>query len=851
MTLEQLKQYNGQNQQKAYIAYKGNVYDVTHSPLWENGTHQNMHEAGVDLTDALANAPHAEEVFAKFEIVDTLDENVRNDENDHDRNDEKRRDWIRWYRKYHPHPMLVHFPIALHLFAAGLNLIFLFQPNPSFATAVFYTFFVSTVLGVFTMLSGIFSWWINYQLALTHIMVKKLTFSIITLIFGIIGITIYLNDPNVVYSTTLSSIFYHGTIFLTGITVIILGYYGGKLTWPDAKKDTMSDTEKETENDIKKETAKESMGVSMKELTVPFQSTISKPPVALPKEEEVNVHRESHSISILIGGAAGTGIQTLENILSAAFKRSGYFVFSTKEYMSRVRGGSNTTLLRISDTPLIAPCWHVDLFIALDAEALSHVQERLTDDTVVLADEKVDHEQIHTTGIPMTSTAKELGSKNYANSYAAGVLFGLFSLDSLALSQSITTFFTEADRQGNEKAMAEGMTFGKNLEIPHLLKLPVTLSTSTDSMHLMDGSSASGFGFLAGGCNMITAYPMSPSTGVLNFMASMSKDLTLLVEQSEDEIASLNMVLGGWYGGARAMTSTSGGGFALMSEAISLSGISETPAVIYLAQRPGPATGLPTRTEQGDLNLAIHSGHGYFGRIILAPGDLKECIDYGYLSFELADRYQMPVIYLSDQYLADSITLLKTIDLEAYEQRRYVHTTNASYDRYTLNDTGITARGVPGFGDGIVVSTSDEHDERGQITESYQMREKMVEKRQKKIDFSISEALGPKVFGEGDIALIGWGSTKGAIMEVLNELNDPRLFHVHFFWVHPLNPEHLAFLKQTKVNIVVENNVTGEFADILKSHDINIDHRILQSNGFSFFTDLLKEELEEVLKDIK
>ncbi len=589
----------------------------------------------------------------------------------------------------------------------------------------------------------------------------------------------------------------------------------------------------------------------MKELTIPFQSTISKPPVSLPKHDEQKVHRDSHSISILIGGAAGTGIKTLENILSAAFKRSGYFVFSTKEYMSRVRGGSNTTLLRISDTPIIAPCWHVDLFIALDADALSHVQERLTDDTIILADEKVDHEQIHTTSIPMINTAKELGSKNYANSYAAGVLFGMFGLESLALSQSITTFFNEEDQQGNERAMAEGVTYGRNLELPHLPKLPEILLSSTDSMHLMDGSSAAGFGFLAGGCNMITAYPMSPSTGVLNFMASMSKDLTLLVEQSEDEIASLNMVLGGWYGGARAMTSTSGGGFALMSEAISLSGMSETPAVVYLAQRPGPATGLPTRTEQGDLNLAIHSGHGYFGRIVLAPGDLQECIDYGYLAFELADRYQMPVIYLSDQYLADSISLLKTIDFEDYEQRRYIHTTDASYNRYTLNDTGITARGVPGFGDGIVVSTSDEHDERGQITESYKMREKMVEKRQKKIELSVSEAFHPKVFGEGDIALIGWGSTKGAIMEVLNELNDPRLFHVHFSWVHPLNPEHLAFLKQTKVNIVIENNVTGQFADILKSHDINIDHRILQSNGFSFFTDLLKEELEKVLKDRK
>jgi predicted heme/steroid binding protein/uncharacterized membrane protein len=228
MTLEKLKQYNGQNKQKAYIAYKGNVYDVTNSPLWKNGTHQNMHEAGIDLTDALANAPHAEEVFSKFKIVDTLE-----DDDENDLHDESRIDWVQWYRKYHPHPMLVHFPIALHLFASGLNLIFLFQPKPSFATAVFYTFFVSTVMGIFTMLSGIVSWWINYQLALTPILLIKLAFSVITLFLGIIGIMIYLNDPDVVFLTTLPSIIYHGIIFLTGVTVVILAYYGGKLTWPD------------------------------------------------------------------------------------------------------------------------------------------------------------------------------------------------------------------------------------------------------------------------------------------------------------------------------------------------------------------------------------------------------------------------------------------------------------------------------------------------------------------------------------------------------------------------------------------------------------------------------------------
>ena len=222
MTLEKLKQYNGINGQKAYIAYKGNVYDVSSSPLWKNGTHKKLHEAGLDLTDALEKAPHAEEVFARFTIVDMLDQESSS-----------KRNWVKWYRKYHPHPMLVHFPIALHLFAAGLNILFLFYHDASFATAVFYSFFVATIMGVLAMLTGILSWWINYSMAFTQVFVIKLSFSIITLLLGIVGISIYLDNPDVVYLTSLLSILYHAIIFLTGITVIVLAYNGGKITWPE------------------------------------------------------------------------------------------------------------------------------------------------------------------------------------------------------------------------------------------------------------------------------------------------------------------------------------------------------------------------------------------------------------------------------------------------------------------------------------------------------------------------------------------------------------------------------------------------------------------------------------------
>lgn len=222
MTLEELKQYDGQNGQKAYIAYKGKVYDVTSSPLWKNGIHQKMHKAGQDLTEVLKNAPHGEEVFARFAIVDTLDST-----------EEEKFDWVAWYRKYHPHPMLVHFPIALHLFAAGADLIFLFHPASSLATAVFYTFFVATVTGGLAMVPGILSWKINYNLAMTPIFIIKLLVSMLTLLLGIIAIFVYLENPDIVYGTSYESLLYHGIVLLTGMAVIILGYYGGKITWPD------------------------------------------------------------------------------------------------------------------------------------------------------------------------------------------------------------------------------------------------------------------------------------------------------------------------------------------------------------------------------------------------------------------------------------------------------------------------------------------------------------------------------------------------------------------------------------------------------------------------------------------
>lgn len=553
-------------------------------------------------------------------------------------------------------------------------------------------------------------------------------------------------------------------------------------------------------------------------------------------------------ISILIGGAAGTGIATLERILSDAFKESGFYTFSTKEYMSRVRGGSNTTLIRISDAPLQAPCWEVDISIALDSDALKHMQPRWNEKSIIFADDRFGEKRDDLITVPMRESAKKFGSAKYANTYIAGMLFGFLGIDKSFLLQAITDIFK--DDEANKEVADLGYEEGLKLEKRAVFELPETDIEGVKKLHLMDGTTASGFGFLTGGCNMITSYPMSPSTGVLNFMAAMSKEFDIALEQSEDEIASLHFVLGGWYSGARAMTTTSGGGFALMGEALSLSGMTETPAVIYLAQRPGPATGLPTRSEQGDLNMAIHSGHGPFPRVLLAPGSLKECIEYGYLAFELADRFQIPVIFLSDQYLADSISTIEDVDFASYEQYRYIEKTQESYERYADTQNGISPRGIPGLGEGLICVVGDEHDERGQITEDYRMRQKMVAKRGRKKSELIKEAVVPEVFGEGDIAIIGWGSTKGSISEALLSLNNPRLAQVHFAWVYPLSKEQLSVLEKFSHVIVVENNADGAFADQLKLHGVKIDDQILQSNGFNFFSDQLCVMIEDSIKEI-
>jgi 2-oxoglutarate ferredoxin oxidoreductase subunit alpha len=357
-----------------------------------------------------------------------------------------------------------------------------------------------------------------------------------------------------------------------------------------------------------------------------------------------------------------------------------------------------------------------------------------------------------------------------------------------------------------------------------------------------------GLGAIAGGCNFISAYPMTPSTGVFTFLAQHGDDFGIIAEQAEDEIAAMNMQLGAWYAGGRAMVTTSGGGFALMVEAVSLAGMIESPAVIYLGQRPGPATGLPTRTEQGELEFALYSGHGEFPRIILAPGTIEDAFSLTQRAFSLADKYQVPVFVLSDQLLADSLYNLPAPDISGLSIEKHIVKTDKSYMRYRIAENRISPRGIPGYGEGYVGIDSDEHDEEGHITESMEVRVNMVEKRLGKLDLIKKDILPPKLFGDKDYdtLVVGWGSTFGAIKEAVEKIGSPKLAFLHVNQVYPLHQEIADSMKRAKRTMVVENNATSQFGTLVKLHlGIEADGRILKYNGLPFSVEELVEKISQ------
>ncbi|MGA1795342.1 MAG: 2-oxoacid:acceptor oxidoreductase subunit alpha [bacterium] len=555
-------------------------------------------------------------------------------------------------------------------------------------------------------------------------------------------------------------------------------------------------------------------------------------------------------ISIVLCGAAGQGIQTIEHILTQVLKLSGYNVFATKEYMSRIRGGSNSTEIRVSSKRVAASLDRIDLLVPLDNSAIPHLESRISSSTVILGERTKLTTKLEITDIPFSSIAAEIGGQIYANMVAIGVIAGLFRCEKPLLDRYIAAYFAkkgEAIVEKNRQAVRKGFKIAADL----LDKGKITIDMHSDKKvgkeMLLTGAEAVSLGAIAGGCTFIAAYPMSPSTGVLTFLAQHAQEFGIVAEQAEDEISAINMVVGAWYAGARGLASTSGGGFALMEEGLSLAGMIESPVVIHLAQRPGPATGLPTRTEQGDLELALYAGHGEFPRAILAPGSIGDAFHLTRHAFDLAAHCQVPVFVLTDQYLIDSLANVPPFDVSDLQVEHHIVETTAGYRRFAFTETGISPRGVPGFGSGLVVVDSDEHDEEGHITEDMEIRTRMVEKRLRKMESLRQEAIPPDLLGaeEYTTLVICWGTTLHVVREAVEQRGNKGVAILHFRQVYPIHPAATDYCARASRRVIVENNATSQFGRLLTLHTgVEMDHAILKYNGLPFSVEQVVERLK-------
>lgn len=569
-------------------------------------------------------------------------------------------------------------------------------------------------------------------------------------------------------------------------------------------------------------------------------------------------------ISIRISGEAGQGVQSISSILAKTFVRHNYYVFINQDFASRIRGGHNYDQVRISNRPVQSVSDQIQILIALDEETTRRDIDCLADNGFLLFDgNTIDFksDNPHHVSIPFGRIASESGkSKLMINSVATGAAIALMDFELRPVLDALQEQFQQKGSEiveNNQKSATAGYEFVRQ-NLKEKSSFRVAHTKSVRQKMLLTGSQAMALGAMVSGLKFYSGYPMSPATPIMEFIASQAEKYDIVVEQAEDEISAINMVIGASFAGARAMTATSGGGFCLMAEALSLAGITETPAVIIVGQRPGPSTGLPSRTEQADLNFVMHAGHGDFPRAVLAPGYPEQALQLMSKAFNLADKYQTPVIVLGDQHFNDAYFTVDDLDLGNIKvDRGHILTDRdlpapQEYRRYALNESGISPRILPGHTMAVLYADSDEHTEEGHITESATVRNQMMRKRMQKLEGLRREIGPPEIYpdGQADLVLLGWGSTHGAIKEAVDMLNQngTAARMVHYSEIFPFNPRHVATMVPGKAKIIaVENNYTGQFADFFsRATGLSVDQKILKYDGRPFTSSEIVDQINDM-----
>ncbi len=521
--------------------------------------------------------------------------------------------------------------------------------------------------------------------------------------------------------------------------------------------------------------------------------------------------------NIRIAGAAGQGMQTIADSFGMLLCRMGYHVYSHTDAESRIRGGLNFSQLRCSDRPAHGYVDRVDVLVALSEPAVQEFGPKVGEHGMVIVSGKWDHP--FRAPFSLDALAATAGSPKAAGTVAVAALGTLFGASREEIQKSLRHIRMDDSAQ---KAIDLGIQAVRDWKAEGRMGRP--LDRTAERMWIA-GHEAIALGALAGGVRYVAGYPMSPASGTLTALARWSHETGTVFDQAEDEVAAINMVAAASYAGARSMTATSGGGFCLMTEGVSLLGMIESPAVIVLAQRPGPATGLPTKTAQGDLKLALHAGHGFFPRIILAPKNISDCYPVTARAFDLAEKYQVPVFVLTDQMLQDGQAVVERFSVAGLNSGRHLLSTEElarmpAYRRYEQTANGISPMAAPGVSSHVVVADSDEHDEEGHLTESAEIAERMAKKRLMKAKTVAAEARLPEIEGKKDaeVCVVSWGSTYETLKEVREALaaRGKHFAHLHFTQLWPLPVDDLrAALGKSRRLVAVEANVVSELGSLI------------------------------------
>ena len=559
--------------------------------------------------------------------------------------------------------------------------------------------------------------------------------------------------------------------------------------------------------------------------------------------------QSTNNLSIMIGGDAGQGVESSGAGFALALARAGLHVFALQDYRSRIRGGHNFYQIRVGEQPLYSHRDPVELLLALTPQSIPLHLDNLHEGAAVIFPQKwedVDVSHLTKRGLtverlPLMEIAERHGSRlmlNTAVLAAASAITG-FPLDYMAevIRENFGRKSAEiADTNVAVAQEAYDLTldhFGDRF--PHRIK-PIE---GAPKRMLMHGNEAIAFGALAGGCRFIAAYPMTPATSIIEWLSAVPAEFGMVTKHAEDEIAAVCMALGASYTGARAMTATSGGGFSLMVEAMGLSGMTEVPLVIVEAQRGGPSTGLPTRTEQSDLLFMIHASQGEFPRIITAPGTIEQCFEAGWRAFNLADKYQCPVVVATDQALSAN---LRTLDMDAIDPGTVtidrgatltpddVDALSEEYLRFRFSEDGISPRAMPGREAAVLTVASDEHDESGHINEEPEVRIPMMQKRMQP----------PLLYGpeDADLTLVTWGSTTGNCRAAADEINaaggSANVLQFIDMWPMPAEAAREA-LDRCKRKVSVEQNYTGQLAMLIRmTTGVAMDDALTKYDGRPF-----------------